>query len=362
MTLKILTVVGARPQFIKAAALSHHIQQACDGSVTEEIIHTGQHYDKNMSEVFFKQMGIPEPKYRFDLDKPSHGAMTAKMLTDIEDVLLTARPDVLLVYGDTNSTLAGALAAAKLHVPIAHVEAGLRSFNKRMPEEVNRVLTDHVSARLYCPTETACRNLAAEGITKGVMNSGDIMLDVAMHFGDLARNNSNIMDRLELRPNSFVLSTIHRAENTDVPERITEIFEALDFISRDVPVVLPLHPRTRKIAAQLGLIDNLTNLILVEPLPFWDILVLQQQAQTIITDSGGLQKEAYFNKKPCVTIRDETEWVETLEDGWNRLVAADKDAIIKAYQAAIPPAFPQKPYYGTGNTAKFIIDDLLGAF
>lgn len=359
MTLKIMTVVGARPQFIKAAALSRHIISEHQGAVEEKIIHTGQHYDQNMSDVFFEQMHIPKPTFCFDVEKSTHGAMTGKMLADIEEVLMAERPDVLLVYGDTNSTLAGGLAAAKLHIPIAHVEAGLRSFNMKMPEEVNRILTDRISTRLYCPTEVACRNLSNEGLSEGVLNSGDIMLDVAQYYGPLASENSNIIEALGLEPGGFSLSTIHRAENTDVPERLTAICRGLNRISQQVPVVLPLHPRTRKIAGQLGLLELLKDVRLVDPLPFWDVLRLQQNAKMIVTDSGGVQKEAYFHRTPCVTIRDQTEWVETLEDGWNCLVSADEDLIVQAALGARVPDAPQKNHYGRGQTSAFIIDDLM---
>lgn len=360
MALKLLTVVGARPQFIKAAALSRHIQEVRSAQVEEKIIHTGQHYDTNMSDVFFEQMHIPKPTFRFSVDKGTHGAMTGKMLAEIEEVLLVEKPDALLVYGDTNSTLAGALAAAKLHIPVAHVEAGLRSFNMKMPEEVNRILTDRVSTRLYCPTKTACRNLENEGVIEGVLNSGDIMLDVAQYYTPLAAENSSIMSDLGLEPGGFALSTIHRAENTDVPARITAICHGLSCISREVPVVLPLHPRTRKIVESLGLMDTLNDVRLVDPLPFWDVLLLQQNARMIVTDSGGVQKEAYFHKTPCVTIRDETEWVETLNDGWNLLVPAEEEAIVRAALGALVPTSEQKSYFGTGETSAFIIDDLLG--
>lgn len=362
MTLKILTVVGARPQFIKAAALSRHILRHCQGSVSEAIIHTGQHYDENMSQVFFDQMGIPTPKHRFDIEKGTHGAMTGKMLADIEGVLVQEKPDVMLVYGDTNSTLAGALAAAKMHVPVAHVEAGLRSYNRRMPEEINRVLTDHLAARLYCPTATACQNLQREGIESGVLNSGDIMLDVAQHFTPLAQATSNVLVQVGLEANKYILATIHRAENTDVRQRLGAIFEALRQISAHEKVVLPLHPRTRKIALENGLLDLLQKVTILDPVPFWDMIVLQRNARVILTDSGGVQKEAYFNQKPCITVRDETEWVETLSDGWNKLLPANAREIADAVRQAEQPNMPQTPHYGTGNTAKYIVDDLLRVF
>lgn len=362
MTLNIMTVLGARPQFVKAAALSRYIANEQTDLVTEKIIHTGQHYDHNMSHLFFEQMQIPKPDFQFTVAKGTHGAMTGKMLADIEAVLLEQRPDLVVVYGDTNSTLAGALAAVKLHIPVAHIEAGLRSFNMKMPEEVNRVLTDRISNRLYCPTDTACRNLVNEGISEGVTNSGDIMLDVARHYAPIAAENSGIMAQLGLEVGSFALSTIHRAENTDNTDRITAIFQALADVSQELQVVLPLHPRTRKTALDLGLLDKVADVCIVDPLSFWDMLVLQCKARVIITDSGGVQKEAYFHRTPCITIRDETEWVETLQDGWNLLVPAHRYAIVDAAFEAKVPDREQKPYFGTGQTSAFIVDDLLKIF
>ena len=362
MKLNIITIVGARPQFVKAAALSRYIATMCRDVVAEKIIHTGQHYDYNMSNMFFEQMQIPKPDFQFVVRKGTHGAMTGKMLADIEEVLLEQRPDLVVVYGDTNSTLAGALAAAKLHIPVAHVEAGLRSFNMKMPEEINRILTDRISSRLYCPTDTACTNLLKEGIVEGVTNSGDIMFDVAQYYAPVAAKNSTILEQLKLEPKNFMLSTIHRAENTDISERITAIFQALEDISQKIPVILPLHPRTQKVAVELGLLDMAAGVRFVDPLPFWDLLLLQRNARVIITDSGGVQKEAYFHRTPCITVRNETEWVETLQGGWNCLVPAHREAIVSAALNAKIPDSDQKPCFGTGRTAAFIVDDLLKVF
>lgn len=359
MTFRILTVVGARPQFVKAAALSRYIRENLADAVSEQIVHTGQHYDDNMSDVFFTQLDIPRPTFRFEVEGTTHGAMTGKMLADIEGVLLSERPDCLLVYGDTNSTLAGALAAAKIHVPVAHVEAGLRSFNKRMPEEINRIMSDHISTRLYCPTDRACQNLANEGITKGVRNVGDIMYDVALHYADLAVQISSIMRAIDLTPGGFVLATIHRAENTDSPERIEAICRGLGLLAEQMDVVFPLHPRTRKIIQENGLGGLLGKTKLVDPVPFLDMVVLQKNARAICTDSGGVQKEAFFYGVPCITLRDETEWVETVDAGWNKLVTPQAEDIRDAVLSARAPRGDKPNLYGTGNTAQTIVSDLL---
>ena len=359
MAFNVLTVVGARPQFIKAAALSRHVRDFRSGDVVEKIIHTGQHYDENMSDVFFRQLDIPHPAFRFEVEGTTHGAMTGKMLHDIESVILSEKPDCVLVYGDTNSTMAGALAAAKLHVPVAHVEAGLRSYNKRMPEEINRIVSDQVSTRLYCPTEQACRNLRDEGIVDGVLNVGDIMYEVALHYADLADVRSTVMDRLGLAKGDFILSTIHRAENTDSPERIRGICEGLGLLAETTRVVLPLHPRTLKVIRSHKLERSLEKVKLVEPLPFLDMLMLQRNASAIFTDSGGVQKEAFFYKVPCITVRDQTEWVETVETGWNRLVLPQADIIAEVVGSARAPEGHQPMLYGSGQTAKAIVDDLL---
>lgn len=332
MSKKIVTIVGARPQFIKAAAVSREVLKHPD-QLEEVMVHTGQHYDPNMSQVFFDELEIPAPRYNLEVSGGSHGAMTGRMLEGIERILLDEKPDWVLIYGDTNSTLAGALAAAKLHIPVAHVEAGLRSFNMRMPEEINRILADRVSSLLLCPTEAAVQHLRSEGVTAGVHNVGDVMYDVALYYCDRARATSKILQALSLQEKNFALVTCHRAENTDDPVRLEGIVSALAQIASDMPVVLPLHPRTRKLLQQFGLERHLAALTVVEPLPFLDMVALEQAARVILTDSGGVQKEAFFYRVPCITMREETEWVETVELGWNHLVGADRARILEAYAA-----------------------------
>ncbi len=359
--LNILTIVGARPQFIKAAMVSRAVAQTnaaeSGAAVGETILHTGQHYDVNMSRVFFEQLGIPEPAVNLGVGSGSHGETTAQMLAGIEAEILARKPDWVLVYGDTNSTLAGALAAAKLHVPVAHVEAGLRSFNKAMPEEINRVLTDHVSELLLCPTPLAVRNLADEGLTCGVHHTGDVMYDAALVFGEIANRRSSILAELELEPGSFCLATVHRAENTDVPERLSGIARALSQIGGTrLPVVLPLHPRTRCAMAAAGLAREHLDVRFIEPVSYLDMVRLEQAAAVILTDSGGVQKEAYFHGVPCITLRDETEWTETVEHGWNQVVGADSDGICAAFDRAsngTPIAA-----YGDGHAAEAIVGTL----
>jgi len=355
---KILTVVGARPQFIKAAAVSRVIREGYSNEVEEVIVHTGQHFDHNMSKVFFEELDIPTPKYNLDISGGGHGSMTGRMLESIEKVLQDERPDWLLIYGDTNSTLAGALAASKLHIPIAHVEAGLRSFNMRMPEEVNRILSDRVSSLLFCPTDVAVGNLAREGIVSGVHNVGDVMYDASLFYRELAAQRSRCLEELKLNDGGYVLATCHRAENTDDPARLSGIVEALIEISKSIPVVLPLHPRTKKLLMQRDDIVGLDKLILLDPLPFLDMIRLERSAYAIITDSGGVQKEAYFFGVPCLTTRDETEWVETVSSGWNRLVGADFDSICDAYKALEKP--DNHPLlYGDGLASKHILKQLV---
>lgn len=356
--IKIVTIVGARPQFIKAAAVSRVVREQFNDRVQEILMHTGQHFDDNMSKVFFDELGIPEPKYNLEISGGQHGAMTGRMLEAIEKVLLAERPDWVLIYGDTNSTLAGALAAVKLHVPVAHVEAGLRSFNMRMPEEVNRVLSDHVSTLLFCPTNLAVHNLAAEGITDGVSNVGDVMFDVALHFRERARQQSSILSTLNLKEGGFVLATCHRAENTDDPARLAQITSGLAAVSAELPVVLPLHPRTRKLLTDRGLLDQLASVRLIDPLPFIDMVALEQAAKVILTDSGGVQKEAFFYGVPCVTMRDETEWTETVDSGWNTLVGANAERIANASLFAQPGQNGITPY-GHGTASAAILDALV---
>lgn len=360
MSIKVVTIVGARPQFVKAAAVSRAIREGYSGHIDEVLVHTGQHFDANMSSVFFDELDIPHPRYNLEISGGHHGAMTGRMLEAIENVLLQEQPDWVLIYGDTNSTLAGGLAAAKLHIPVVHVEAGLRSFNMRMPEEVNRIVSDRLSTLLLCPTDTAVNNLKAEGITKGVHNVGDVMYDVALFYRDKARQQSKALDTLGLTEKRFVLATCHRAENTDDPQRLKSILEALVSVAQKMPVVLPLHPRTRKLVAQNGLGHLLDALKITEPLPFLDMVALEQAAKLILTDSGGVQKEAFFYGVPCITMRDETEWVETVQLGANQLVGASKNKIQNAVFAALEQEvdFVVALPYGDGRAAQKIVQFL----
>ena len=352
--LKVVTIVGARPQFIKAAPLCRALRQA---GIQEFFVHTGQHYDDAMSSVFFRDLELPEPDINLNIGSDSHGKQTGRMLIGIEEVLQKENPDWVVVYGDTNSTLAGALAAVKLHIPVAHVEAGLRSFNKAMPEEHNRVVTDHVSTLLFCPTQTAVKNLEKEGIVEGVHLVGDVMYDSLLHNLKLAEERSHIIEQLQLQPKRYALTTVHRAENTDNPERLRSIFAAFAQIADSgLPVIIPLHPRTRKQLAALDEID-VGKLRLIEPVSYLDMLQLEKYAQVILTDSGGVQKEAYWVETPCVTLRDETEWVELVEYGYNQLASTQREKIFEAYQRAIQ----QENYdilnlYGNGNSADKIVN------
>jgi UDP-GlcNAc3NAcA epimerase len=343
---KIISVVGARPQFIKASAVSKVLRQEHH----EVMVHTGQHYDDNMSSVFFDEMGIPAPDYNLDVGSGRQGEQTGCMLARIEDVLLAEMPDRVLVYGDTNSTLAGALAAAKLCVPVAHVEAGLRSFNRAMPEEINRMVADRLSDLLFCPSRTAVENLACEGIIKGVHEVGDVMFDALMSFADLARARS-VCKNLGIREGKYILATIHRAENADDPVRLQAILAAFERIPEKI--VFPAHPRTRNAMAATGYTPT-PNVLLIDAVGYLDMLHLVQGARLILTDSGGLQKEAYWLSVPCVTLRNETEWVEIPETGWNVLVGANTVRIVEAVATLAPPgAHPS--LYGTGDTAKRIV-------
>ena len=407
--MELVHIVGARPQFIKMAAVSRAIAQYNQGHARDQrikglIVHTGQHYDYEMSKVFFDELEIPKPDYNLGVGSGLHGEQTGEMLKRVEQVLLKEKPDVVLVYGDTNSTLAGALAAAKLHIPVAHIEAGLRSFNKAMPEEINRVLTDHVSTILFCPTETAVDNLRKEGfinvVNDGhllpsppppsplplnpsspnpplVVNVGDVMYDSVLYNLELAEKRSDILTRLSLKPSKpmmYALATVHRAENTDDPARLRSIFQALDEIARELmPVILPLHPRTRKQLSALSNwtnsmnsmnpIDstnsmNSTNLMIIDPVPYLDMLSLEKNARLILTDSGGVQKEAFILKVPCVTLREETEWVETVEAGWNVLVGADEKRIVEAarhFSSQRPSDLPLNPY-GDGHAGERVVN------
>lgn len=322
--IKVLTVIGARPQFVKAGALSRAFQE--NGGIEEVIVHTGQHFDHNMSKVFFDEMEIPVPTYNLDINSLGHGAMTGRMLEGIEELLLKEKPDLLLVYGDTNSTLAGALAARKLHIKVAHVEAGLRSFNMEMPEEVNRILTDRISDYLFCPTQTAIDNLEKEGyanIEAELVQSGDVMQDAAYFYAQKSKEKSHIMGQIPF--DQYILTTLHRAENTNDPERLKNIVETLNEIHADqMPVVLPLHPRTKN---KLEAFNLKLNVHLIDPVGYFDMIELIQHSQLVMTDSGGLQKEAFFFKKNCVTMRDQTEWVELVEAGVNVIVGANPNKI-----------------------------------
>lgn len=345
LRMKIATVVGARPQFIKAAPVSRVLRVRH----TEILIHTGQHYDPNMSDIFFDELNIPRPDYNLGVGSGSHGAQTGAILKEVEEVLIREKPDALLVYGDTNSTLAGALAAAKLHIPVLHIEAGLRSFNRKMPEEINRVLTDHLSELLFCPTTTAVQNLATEGITNGVYLNGDVMYDAFLYNRELARSKESLLAKLAVKRGEYILCTIHRAENTDEPGRLKEIFLALSQVSR--PVILPLHPRTQKIIREQGLEKSLGSQVkVIDPVGYLDMITLEADAWKVLTDSGGVQKEAYFAGVPCITLRDETEWLETVQAGWNRLAGAESGEILRAVEEFTPPSF-HPGVFGNGDAA-----------
>jgi UDP-N-acetylglucosamine 2-epimerase (non-hydrolysing)/UDP-GlcNAc3NAcA epimerase len=352
--MKVVTVVGARPQFVKAAAVSRLLRR----QATEIMVHTGQHYDANMSDVFFEELEIPPPDYHLGVGSGSHGTQTGVMLARIEEVLQKETPDWLLVYGDTNSTLAGALAAAKLHIRIAHAEAGLRSYNRDMPEEINRVLTDHLSDLLFCPSDSAVQNLAKEGITRGVHIVGDVMADTLLFAAERSKERSTVLDRLGLTPGGYLLATVHRAENTDPPDRLQKILEA--FASIQEPLIFLIHPRTRKRVAELGLESLLdgSKVRFVEPQGYLDMVRLEQSARMILTDSGGIQKEAYWLNVPCITLRNETEWVETVELGWNCLADADFQYLANMVHSFTPPSnYP--PLYGDGKIAHRIIEHLV---
>ncbi len=335
--MKVVSVVGARPQFIKASVLSRELRK----EHTEILVHTGQHYDENMSDVFFKELDIPEPEYNLGIGSGSHGQQTGAMLAAIEQVLLREKPDWTLVYGDTNSTLAGALAASKLNIKVAHVEAGLRSFNRRMPEEINRVLTDHIADLLFCPTQTAVDNLKSEGVVRGVHLVGDVMHEALLWAVERSKTTSTILSRLDLSPKSYRLATVHRSENTDDPDRLSGILQA--FNRMPGPLVWPVHPRTRKKLAELDW-QPAAQVRMIEPLGYLDMICLQSNAQQILTDSGGIQKEACWLGVPCITLRDETEWVETVQSGWNRLAGARPDSILLAASTDwAPPSVANDP-------------------
>jgi UDP-GlcNAc3NAcA epimerase len=321
--LKIISIVGARPQFVKAAAVTRAIERS--SQLQHVLVHTGQHYDDNMSEIFFRELEVPKPDYYLGVGSATHGAQTGRMLEAIEQIVPQIVPDWVLVYGDTNSTLAGALTAVKLHIPVAHVEAGLRSFNRRMPEEINRVLTDHAADLLFAPTATAVENLEREGIPHGrIFLAGDVMYDAAVFYGAKADAGSRILQELGLRPKQYILATIHRAENTDDGDRLRSIFEGMEMVAKEIPVVVPLHPRTRQALKQKLSLDRIAkHIFIIEPVGYLDMVMLEKHSRLIVTDSGGVQKEAFFYHVPCATLRDETEWVELVELGWNRLVRSD---------------------------------------
>jgi UDP-GlcNAc3NAcA epimerase len=372
---KVVTIVGARPQFIKAAVVSRAIA-AHNQSITEKsaqineiIVHTGQHYDRNMSDVFFEEMQIPRPDYFLDIHEQSHAAMTGRMLEKIEEVLIKEKPDVVLVYGDTNTTLAGALAAAKLHLKVAHVEAGLRSFNRQMPEEINRVVTDHIADILFCPTQQSVQNLTVEGIGRGgskdierqtpqsrsynplVQLVGDVMFDAALYYKEYARK-----PQIDL-PAQFVLATIHRAENTDNPARLKSIFKGFDKIGKTIPIILPLHPRTKKTLKTQSIKINETNVQIIDPVSYLEIIYLLENCAVVMTDSGGLQKEAFFFQKPCITLRDETEWVELVDNGVNELAGADTQKIYDLCEEALTKKIDfGLDLYGKGDAGQRIVD------
>lgn len=353
--MKCLTIIGARPQFVKAAVVSRAFAKA--GGIEEVIVHTGQHYDGNMSDVFFTEMSIPEPKYNLGVCGLSHGAMTGRMMEQIEAVMLQERPDWVLVYGDTDSTLAGALAASKLHIRLAHVEAGLRSFNMQMPEEINRILTDRVSNLLFCPTQTAIDNLRREGydnIDTQIVRTGDVMYDAALFYSSSARP-----PQTEL-PEHFILCTLHRAENTDTPEVLAALMQGLETVSaKHLPVVLPLHPRTRAKLEAMGYNRAASPIRFIEPVGYFEMVWLLQHCSLVMTDSGGVQKEAFFFRRPCVTLRNETEWVELVAGGYNRLAGSCPDEITAAAEAmlAARPDY-SVPLYGDGKSGEFIVQQL----
>jgi UDP-N-acetylglucosamine 2-epimerase len=369
--MKIVTIVGARPQFIKAAMVSRAIREnnkSADspGSMIEEVlVHTGQHYDYEMSEVFFDQLDMPAPNHHLEIGSGNHGEQTGKMLAGIERVLLQEKPEVVLVYGDTNSTIAGSLAASKLHIPVGHVEGGMRSFNRRMPEEINRVVTDHIAEWHFCATKTAVDNLRSEGVDDGVYLVGDVMRDAVMHYKNVAHERSHILQRLEIQP-PYALTTLHRAENTDDEGRLRNIVDAIIEVSRQMPVVLPLHPRTKKCLDEANLSKRINEnalgrLLLIDPVPYIDVLKLTSDAKVILTDSGGMQKEACWLDVPCITMRDETEWLETVESGWNVLAGADKTKIVDSvsYQMSEDSAAKRFRIADIENASASIVSTLL---
>ena len=365
--INIITITGARPQFIKAASVSRAVKKFNDASgkvsLAEKIMHTGQHYDDNMSRIFFEQLEIPEPVWNLNVGSATHGRQTGEMLEKIETILLKEKPDYCIVYGDTNSTLAGALAATKLHIPVAHVEAGLRSFNKKMPEEINRLLTDHISRLLFCPTDVAVNNLKAEGIKTGVHNTGDVMYDSIIYYSQKTRNiAAELFRKYRIQSKSFYLATVHRAENTDDKNRLSQIVQAFNEIAQPAcPLVLPLHPRTVKYIHNYKLRLS-ENVKILEPLSYLEMLALEENAKAILTDSGGIQKEAFCLGVPCITLRDETEWLETVQTGCNTLTGSDTQKIIQAVKSLkkINPSDIQK-FYGDGKASEKIVEIIVNS-
>ena len=345
--MKIISIVGARPEFIQATPVSRALRAL---GHQELLVHTGQHYDYLMSQTFFDELGIPAPDYNLEVGSGQHGRQTAEILSRLEDVLLDEKPDLVIVRGDTNSTLAGALAASKLHIPSAHIEAGERSFDRRMPEEINRLVADSVADVHFCASRAAVGRLAAEGIQSSVHWAGDVMLDASIQNRPIARNKSDMVKRLGLKPGGYALATIHRVANTDDPARLTQIVEAFNRVNETI--VFPAHPRTRKMLAQIeaGFADHVK---LIEPVGYFDMMMLEENAHLIATDSGGVQREAYFMSKPCLTLRDETEWTETVETGWNKLVGAEAARIVEAWFSFAPPA-DQPPIFGDGTAGQKI--------
>ena len=376
--IKIITIIGARPQIIKAAALSRAIRNTFIKEITEIIVHTGQHYDEKMSEVFFEELSIPKPNYNLNVGSSNHGTQTAQMIKGIEEILLKEKPDYIVLYGDTNSTLAGAIAASKINISIVHIEAGLRSYNKAMPEEINRIMCDHVSTLLFSPTKTGYKNLLKEGFKEnkppynidnpGIYHCGDIMYDNSLYFSEIAEKKSSILPKYQLKQNEFILGTIHRNNNTDDPKRLNAIFEAINKISESerITIVLPLHPRTNKV-----LQDNLdrdtyiktinNHLIkIIPPVSFLDMILLEKNSEMIITDSGGVQKEAFFFQKPCIIIRSESEWVEIIDCGLGIIADADKSRIYKAFKHFKEIKLPNfNAIFGKGNAAEFICNEMI---
>jgi len=351
--MKVVSVIGARPQFIKSGPISRELRKIA----TEIIAHTGQHYDENMSDVFFRDLGLPIPNYKLAVGSGSHGYQTGEMLKKLEEVYVLESPDYVLVYGDTNSTIAAALAAVKLKMPVAHVEAGLRSFNRNMPEEINRIVTDHISTLLFCPTDGAIKNLAQEGIGKGVHLVGDVMYDSLLNNLQIAKSKSLILGELDVQPQGYILATVHRAENTDNPEMLANILNAFSELGRSgQKIIFPAHPRTGKKILDLGQ-KNIPNLQIVAPISYLDMVCLESQASMILTDSGGVQKEAFWLGVPCITLRRETEWVETVETLWNVLVGTEPRNIVNAVQECKPGSPTNWPWQ-KGEASKKIVEIL----